>query len=111
MRARQHVLGTWQEDAELAKIVGIAASQISGYKVRDDAPNAGRTLALARAGGVDPGWLGFGSDSAAPSPEGFEAWLAKRYPTSERSVRSAEPYVIAVPRPSKKGKRGAKRAS
>ena len=108
MRARQHVLGTWQEDAELAKSVGIAASQISGYKSRDEAPNAKRTLALAQACGADPGWLAFGEDTAAPAPEGFSDWLAKRYPRI--SVQSAEAHMQPVRRSSAK-KRRPKRAS
>lgn len=79
-RARQHGLGTWQEDAVLAEAMGVAASQISGYKGRDEAPPAKRTLALAKACGVDPGWLAFGAESQAPAPEGFAEWLDRRYP-------------------------------
>jgi transcriptional regulator with XRE-family HTH domain len=104
MRARQHTLGTWQEDAELAEIVGIAASQISGYKSREEAPNARRTLALAQACGVDPGWLGFGEASEAPAPEGFAAWLARRYPPN-RAAQSAEPHVKLVRRSAGKKRR------
>lgn len=77
-RDRQRVLGTWSKDEALAEAVGLSKQQISDYKGRDVAPPAERTLAIAKQIGVDPGWLGFGEDSKAPAPEGFEAWLATR---------------------------------
>jgi hypothetical protein len=100
-RARQHVLGTWREDSVLAAHLGIAASQITDYKARDEAPPAKRTLAIAQWCGVDPGWLAFGADSAAPAPEGFEAWLAA---TRQRSAAEQEGAATGT------AKRGAKQS-
>lgn len=101
-RAAQHLLGTWQEDSELAAEAGVASSRISEYKERDEAPPARRTLALAEAIGVDPGWLAFGEASAAPAPNGFTEWLARRYPPKaadpapKRTATLAEP---GIPKP------------
>jgi transcriptional regulator with XRE-family HTH domain len=77
-RDRQRFLGTWAKDEVLAEHVGVSTTQISDYKRREIAPAADRTLAIAKWVGVDPGWLGFGEDTAAPAPEGFAAWLANR---------------------------------
>jgi transcriptional regulator with XRE-family HTH domain len=104
-RDRQRQLGTWQEDVALADRIGVAASQISGYKARDDAPPAKRTLALAQICEVDPGWLAFGDLSLAPSPEGWSAWLAKRYPPRKQPEES-DGHFKAVRRPRAKKKSG-----
>lgn len=77
-RDRQRALGTWQEDEKLAKGVGVKPSGITAYKARHLAPPANRTLRLAKLCGVDPGWLAFGEDSAAPAPEGFDDWMDRK---------------------------------
>jgi hypothetical protein len=77
-RDRQRALGTWREDQELARQVGVAASRIVEYKARSEAPGASRTLALARVMAVDPGWLAFGEASQAPAPGGFDTWIRNR---------------------------------
>lgn len=111
-RDRQRVLGTWQEDAELATRIGVNASQISEYKGREESPPAKRTLAIAQICGVDPGWLAFGADSAAPAPERFDEWLAKRYPTTHlKGIQSAEPHFKRVPDQRGRKKKSPKRAS
>jgi transcriptional regulator with XRE-family HTH domain len=100
------MLGTWQDDVALAEAVGIASSGITDYKARDEAPPAKRTLALAKAIGVDPGWLAFGDESAAPVPQGFTEWLARRYPGGKvaPSPSVLEPPPIPAERPSTKKK-------
>ncbi len=75
-RARQHGLGTWQEDQALADALGVVKSQVTAYKKRRVAPPTERTLVIAGWCGVDPGWLAFGADTAAPAPVGFVEWLA-----------------------------------
>jgi transcriptional regulator with XRE-family HTH domain len=87
-RDRQRLLGTWQKDEVLAEHVGVSATQISDYKKREIAPPADRTLAIARGVGVDPGWLAFGEDTAAPAPDGFIDWLARRR-TAKLQMRPA----------------------
>lgn len=97
-RDRQRVLGTWQEDQELAGDIGVARSQISEYKAREIAPPVERTLALARRIGVDPGWLAFGEDTVAPAPEGFAAWLANRR-APRHGMKPARDQAAAKKRP------------
>lgn len=77
-RVRHHALGTWREDQEIAAQIGVKPSSFNEIKRREEAPSAGRTLSLARTIEVDPGWLAFGADSAAPAPEGFGPWLANK---------------------------------
>jgi transcriptional regulator with XRE-family HTH domain len=84
-RDRQRGLGTWQEDQIFARRVGVEPGSISGYKSRDEAPPAKRTLAIAQECEVDPGWLAFGEDSAAPAPVGFSDWLARKRTPKLRS--------------------------
>jgi transcriptional regulator with XRE-family HTH domain len=64
---------------ELADRVGIAfgggrtfaQSQITEYHKGKVMPPLDVVLAYAKATSVDPGWLAFGSESAAPAPSGF----------------------------------------
>jgi hypothetical protein len=101
-RDRQRVLGTWQDDQTFADKLEMAKSQISEYKSRVEAPPVHRTLAVAKACGVDPGWLAFGEDTHAPSPAGFMTWLQNKYAPltqANRAVRVEQPDVPA-PRPS-----------
>lgn len=77
-RDRQRLLGTWVADQALAAEIGVSRSQFSDDKNREVAPSAERTLALARICGVDPGWLSFGEDTAAPAPDGFSTWFENR---------------------------------
>lgn len=72
----QRVSGRWTSDGALADELGLESqSQISNYKTAVSAPPSARVLAIAKRTGVDPGWLAFGAESAAPEPPGFAAWL------------------------------------
>lgn len=64
--------------------------QMSEYQKGTTAPSLEVVWAYAKATGVDPGWLGFGTGSGAPAPPGF----------------SGVPDAPATPAP---GKRGAKK--
>lgn len=77
-RDRQRVLGSWEADQALAAHLGVSKASVSEYKKSETAPAVDRTLAIAQWVGVDPGWLAFGEDTAAPAPEGFSSWLEKR---------------------------------
>lgn len=77
-RDRQRVLGSWEADGALAEHLGVSKASVSDYKKSETAPAAERTLAIAQWVGVDPGWLAFGEDTAAPAPEGFTVWFEKR---------------------------------
>lgn len=77
-RDRQRILGHWEPDQVLAEQIGVSKASISDYKKSEVAPATERTLAIAAWVGVDPGWLAFGEDTAAPAPDGFAAWLANR---------------------------------
>lgn len=112
-RIRQRMLGTWQEDQALAEQVGVAPSRIAEYKARTEAPSAARTLALAQACGVDPGWLAFGEDSQAPAPEGFASYFESRL-RARAIIKGVEvePRDVPAPRPGTKAaeQKGRKRA-
>lgn len=61
--------------AELAAMVSRAhggrvldASQVSKYEKGQTSPPTDVLLAYAKVCGVDPGWLTYGADSAAPAP-------------------------------------------
>lgn len=109
-RLVQALGGTTETDGDFAEAVGVGSSTITGYKSADEAPPAGRALAIAKRCGVDPGWLSFGDDSAAPAPSGWERWFAtRREPASplrdaiaaaSGAVRKAElePEDIPAPR-------------
>lgn len=86
-RDRQRILGSWEADGVLAEYLGVSKASVSDYKKSETAPAAERTLAIAQWVGVDPGWLAFGAESAAPAPEGFELWLVGR---RKRSPQPAE---------------------
>jgi transcriptional regulator with XRE-family HTH domain len=47
------------------------AGQVSEYQKASVMPPIEVVWAYAKATGVDPGWLAFGTDSAAPAPSGF----------------------------------------
>ena len=87
-RDRQRVLGTWAKDEVMAGAIGVSPASISDYKSREIAPPADRTLAIAKWVDVDPGWLAFGEDTAAPAPDGFIDWLARRR-TAKLQMRPA----------------------
>lgn len=91
-RDYQRGQGRWTSDGDLANELGLASqSEISAYKKRDIAPGADKTLAIAKRTGVDPGWLAFGEDTAAPAPDNFATWLEnKRTAEPTRALRLAE---------------------
>jgi hypothetical protein len=71
--------GRWTTDGELAAELGLVSqSEITTYKKRESSPPAKNVLVIAKRTGVDPGWLAFGADTAAPEPPGFAKWIANR---------------------------------
>ena len=96
-RDRQRILGFWKPDGALASAIGVAPSQVSEYKARETAPSSERTLALAKEMEVDPGWLAFGEESAAPAPDGFAAWFQRR--AARAHGQRMGPSVIQEPDP------------
>lgn len=90
-RDYQRLHRRWTSDADLARELGFSgSSEITGYKKRLSAPPADRVLTVARTCGVDPGWLAFGAESAAPEPEGFARWLENQ--KSEANVAETDPF-------------------
>lgn len=74
----------------LGKLIGsvegvdIVSHVTVGKWMAGQAPSFAHVRALARVLGVDPGWLGFGDESAAPAPA---AWAA--YATSDERDAAA----------------------
>src|SRR4051812_8952382 len=88
------------DDGELAERLGFKSqSEISTYKKRETPPHAERVLIVAKACGVDPGWLAFGEETAAPAPEGFATWIENRRARTRASA-PLERKEIPAPRPS-----------
>jgi hypothetical protein len=68
--------GAGPTDGELAAELGLKSQgEVTGFKKRAAAPSANHVLVIARRSGVDPGWLAFGHECAAPEPEGFVEWV------------------------------------
>lgn len=53
---------------ELSKGAPVTAATVSRWESGDTVPSVTTIAAIARVCGVDPGWLAFGAESAAPSP-------------------------------------------
>ena len=68
---------------ELAKGAPITAATVSRWESGDAAPSVASLAAVARVCGVDPGWLAFGADSAAPGPRRGKPQLADQPPEHE----------------------------
>lgn len=77
-RTHQAFHGRREGDREFAVGIGVVPGSITEYKSRVDPPPHERVLAIAARCGVDPGWLAYGEDCAAPPPVGFTAWYAKQ---------------------------------
>lgn len=65
---RDNGAGADATETAFAGAVGIPMSSLSPYKNSVNPPIYRVVLRLAKAAGVDPGWLMFGDDSAAPQP-------------------------------------------
>jgi transcriptional regulator with XRE-family HTH domain len=91
-RDRQRVLGTWDSDGAMAEALGVSKASVSDYRRSETAPAVERTLAIARWVGVDPGWLAFGEETAAPAPDGFSVWMERR-----RAPRPAAKSAATLP--------------
>ena len=61
---------------ELSKGAPVTAATVSRWVSGDTVPSVTTIAAVARVCGVDPGWLGFGAESAAPSPRRGKPQLA-----------------------------------
>jgi transcriptional regulator with XRE-family HTH domain len=53
---------------ELSKGAPVTAATVSRWESGDTVPSVTTLAAIARVCGVDPGWLAFGAESAAPGP-------------------------------------------
>jgi transcriptional regulator with XRE-family HTH domain len=53
---------------ELSKGAPVTAATVSRWESGDTVPSVTTLAAVARVCGVDPGWLAFGAESAAPGP-------------------------------------------
>lgn len=53
---------------DLSKGAPVTAATVSRWESGDTVPSVTTIAAIARVCGVDPGWLAFGAESAAPSP-------------------------------------------
>jgi transcriptional regulator with XRE-family HTH domain len=60
---------------DLSKGAPITAATVSRWESGDTVPSVTTIGAVARVCGVDPGWLAFGAESAAPSPRRGRAQL------------------------------------
>lgn len=82
-----------ETDAAFGKAVGVGSSSITAYHKAANPPPAPRVLAIAKRCKLDPGWLAFGTESAAPVPEGFVEWLEKTQPkpTEKLAPRRRKP--------------------
>jgi transcriptional regulator with XRE-family HTH domain len=62
--------------------------QMSEYQKGITSPSLEVVWAYAKATGVDPGWLAFGSETSAPAPSGFSGVpdmpLPRKRPTKKR---------------------------
>lgn len=67
---------------ELSKGAPVTAATVSRWESGDTVPSVATVAAVARVCGVDPGWLAFGAECAAPSPR-----RGKPQPPDERAER------------------------
>jgi transcriptional regulator with XRE-family HTH domain len=68
---------------ELSKGAPVTAATVSRWESGDTVPSIATLAAVARVCGVDPGWLAFGAESAAPSPRRGKRQLADQPPERE----------------------------
>jgi transcriptional regulator with XRE-family HTH domain len=61
---------------ELSKGAPVTAATVSRWESGDTVPSVTTIAAIARVCGVDPGWLAFGAESAAPGPRRGKPQLA-----------------------------------
>lgn len=102
-RIEQAHRGREENDSAFARGVGVVPGAVTGYKEGDSPPPVARILAIAKRCGVDPGWLAFGEDSAAPAPNGFAGWLehqpaAPPIPLGEKLPRRHKKAAAKKPR-------------
>lgn len=98
----------------LARSIGRTGGALSQWKATPDAPPAAAVRDVARQLGVDPGWLTFGSDSAAPVPAWWPAKWAEYQEEIAREREQAEKAAArtrakpfrARPQPAKRAKGG-----
>ena len=94
-----------EKDRAFGKAVGVGSSSIVAYRDADDPPPVVRVLAIAKRCQLDPGWLAFGRESAAPEPDGFAAWLQNKRtgPAAERPIKVMPASALEpVPHPKKR---------
>jgi transcriptional regulator with XRE-family HTH domain len=72
---------------ELSKGAPVTAATVSRWESGDTVPSVTTIAAIARVCGVDPGWLGFGAESAAPSPRRGKPLLAGQSVAAEEPRR------------------------
>jgi transcriptional regulator with XRE-family HTH domain len=72
---------------DLSKGAPVTAATVSRWESGDTVPSVTTLAAIARVCGVDPGWLAFGAESAAPGPRRGKPIVTGQGPVREEPRR------------------------
>jgi transcriptional regulator with XRE-family HTH domain len=77
---------------ELSKGAPVTAATVSRWESGDTVPSVTTIAGIARVCGVDPGWLAFGAESAAPSPRRGKVQLPGQSVVRDEPRREEPPH-------------------
>jgi len=86
-QAFERLAGHRVDSQEFASALGVSRPSVSVWQKASEPPPHDRILVIARACGVDPGWLAYGDDSQAPMAKVWDAPNAMEQQASTGEVR------------------------